>query len=339
MRKILTKLFIVGSISLLYGQPAPFIPDTNTVGLWHLNEGSGLTAYDTSGNGLDGTLENGVSWTPNGMFGSCLQFNAEYQRVWVADTSILDIPTELTIEAWIKLDTTNDGGTIVNKWHTNTSNPKGQYRLGISSANKLFCYFGNDTSQFNLSSDTILIAFNEWKLVSAVFSNGQAGLFINGEQIAASPVPFDSLTMLEYPHDDLFIGDLWTDQWYPYSFDGEIDEVRISNCARYQIITDVEDHRDILPRKSILEQNYPNPFNPGTTIAFDLPLASHITLQIYDVLGREVKTLVDERKPAGRYTVQWDGTNHAGKPVTSGVYLYHLQAGQFEQTRKMLLVR
>ncbi len=102
-----------------------------------------------------------------------------------------------------------------------------------------------------------------------------------------------------------------------------------------------------LPTKYALYAAYPNPFNSSATITFDLPHASHVTLLVYDALGRKVTTLVEGRKSVGRYTVQWDGTNNAGQPVASGVYLYRLIAGDpstslgqgFLQSRKMLLIR
>ena len=88
-----------------------------------------------------------------------------------------------------------------------------------------------------------------------------------------------------------------------------------------------------------LHRNYPNPFNPRTTIAFDLPHASLITLQVYDVTGKKVRTLLSRQLPAGHHQVVWDGTNDAGQPVASGVYFYRLNAGNFSAVRKMLLVR
>ncbi len=83
-----------------------------------------------------------------------------------------------------------------------------------------------------------------------------------------------------------------------------------------------------------LDQNYPNPFNPRTMISYQLPTGSFVTLKIFDVLGREVTTLVNEWKDAGRYKVEWKGENQP-----SGVYLYRLQAGSFQETRKMILLR
>ncbi|MFQ3599125.1 MAG: T9SS type A sorting domain-containing protein [Chloroherpetonaceae bacterium] len=89
-----------------------------------------------------------------------------------------------------------------------------------------------------------------------------------------------------------------------------------------------------LPKQFALEQNYPNPFNPTTIINYQLPMASNVSLKIYDVLGKEVATLVNARQEAGTYNVNFNGSN-----LTSGVYFYRLQAGNFVQTRKMMLVK
>jgi mannose/cellobiose epimerase-like protein (N-acyl-D-glucosamine 2-epimerase family) len=90
----------------------------------------------------------------------------------------------------------------------------------------------------------------------------------------------------------------------------------------------------LVPKGFTLSQNYPNPFNPTTTIAYALPKASNVSLKIYDVLGREVATLVNERKAAGSYAVPF---NAAG--LSSGTYFYRLQAGEFSQTKKLMLVK
>jgi hypothetical protein len=89
-----------------------------------------------------------------------------------------------------------------------------------------------------------------------------------------------------------------------------------------------------LPTEYSLSQNYPNPFNPVTTIQFALPVSGHVVIKIYDMLGREVATLIDEDMPAGRHTVPWDASNDA-----SGVYFAHMLSGPFEQTRRMILIK
>lgn len=81
MIKLLISFLVLSCSSLVFSQPFQFDPDANTIGLWHFNEGVGDIAYDTSGNDLHGNLENGVSWAQEGMFGSCLMFSADYQRI------------------------------------------------------------------------------------------------------------------------------------------------------------------------------------------------------------------------------------------------------------------
>ncbi len=94
-----------------------------------------------------------------------------------------------------------------------------------------------------------------------------------------------------------------------------------------------------LPREFELGQNYPNPFNPTTTISISLPVQSDVSLTIYDLLGREVRSFVYERVPAGTHQVVWDGKNRHGVNAASGVYYYQLRAGTVVKTRSMVLVR
>ncbi len=94
-----------------------------------------------------------------------------------------------------------------------------------------------------------------------------------------------------------------------------------------------------LPKTYALSQNYPNPFNPETNIGYQLPVDSWVTLNIYNISGQLVRTLVDEKRKAGRYAVTWDGCDSFGKPVSSGIYLYRLQAGGFTQTKRMILIK
>lgn len=91
---------------------------------------------------------------------------------------------------------------------------------------------------------------------------------------------------------------------------------------------------DPLPKEFALGQNYPNPFNPVTTIRYQLPQSSHVTLKIYNIFGQVVATLVDGAEHAGFKSVEWNAGN-----IPSGVYLYHLQAGNFVETKKMILLR
>ncbi|MGH7456741.1 MAG: T9SS type A sorting domain-containing protein, partial [bacterium] len=100
------------------------------------------------------------------------------------------------------------------------------------------------------------------------------------------------------------------------------------------IVTSVKENITQTPSSFALEQNYPNPFNPSTTIAFSLPRAEHVTLKVFDLLGKEIGTLVDEKLAAGHYEVHW---NAGG--VESGTYFYQLRAGEFAATKKLILMK
>lgn len=95
----------------------------------------------------------------------------------------------------------------------------------------------------------------------------------------------------------------------------------------------------MIPKDYLLTQNYPNPFNPSTKIEFGLPNVTFVTLKIYNILGEEVITLVEKNMSAGTYRVTWDGSDKIGRKVSTGIYLYHIQAGDFVQTKRMLLIK
>jgi len=96
---------------------------------------------------------------------------------------------------------------------------------------------------------------------------------------------------------------------------------------------------DIKPERFSLHQNYPNPFNPSTTIAYDLPIASIVNITIYDMMGRKIKTLVNEYEAAGFKYSQWNGRNDKNESVSAGVYVYLLQTEKFMQNKKMIFLK
>lgn len=140
----------------------------------------------------------------------------------------------------------------------------------------------------------------------------------------------------------LFVSDLYGDGGKDIvsKGNGEILVLQTSNNPFTYIKNEIYEQ----PTAYLLGQNYPNPFNPETRINFQLPNPGKITIKIYDILGREVKTLVDDFYAAGQYTISWDGSNELGNSVASGVYFYRLQVStsnnkDFSEIKKMLMVR
>ena len=105
------------------------------------------------------------------------------------------------------------------------------------------------------------------------------------------------------------------------------------------VVTDIQNISSEIPTQFMLSQNYPNPFNPSTVISYtigtsQLAVSSFISLKVFDLLGREVSTLVNEKQNAGTYSVQFDGSN-----FSSGIYFYRLSSDNFTETKRMILLK
>jgi hypothetical protein len=110
-----------------------------------------------------------------------------------------------------------------------------------------------------------------------------------------------------------------------------LDDIKLTN---YCMATIGVSGNTELPKRFALEQNYPNPFNPNTNIKFQLPKKEFVTIKVFDVMGREVATLVNETKEAGYYSIEFNASN-----LASGMYIYKIEAGNFIDTKKMVLIK
>ncbi len=106
-----------------------------------------------------------------------------------------------------------------------------------------------------------------------------------------------------------------------------------------EIITSVNDFTELHPENFRLFQNFPNPFNPTTTISYNLPEDTEVNLKIYNLFGQEVRTLVNEAQSAGSKSVVWNGKDASGRIVSSGLYIYRLEAEKMVQNKKMLFLK
>ncbi len=141
-------------------------------------------------------------------------------------------------------------------------------------------------------------------------------------------VLFRDLELLQNQSHIHFIDENVTSGTYKY----RLKQIDFDGSFTYS--NEIEVEVDFTPKEFVLYQNYPNPFNPKTVISYQLPVNGNVTLKVYDVLGNEVATLVNEEKQAGVYEVEFDGSS-----LASGMYLYKLQAGTFVQLKKMILIK
>ena len=132
-------------------------------------------------------------------------------------------------------------------------------------------------------------------------------------------------------------GNVITNNIQLFTTTGEFDipEIIVANTDGQNVLVDF----DALPENYTLHQNFPNPFNPVTTIGYTLTSDSHVSLTVMDLMGKEVTTLINEVKPLGYHTIQWNGTNSSGNLVPSGIYVYQLKSNDGILNRKMVLMK
>ena len=153
---------------------------------------------------------------------------------------------------------------------------------------------------------------------------------------------FDGQMLLGSPIYDTGVHQMDSGQFGLYSFQQDVDGIAayFDNIVVNSLVSAVDDNSETgLPDGFSLKQNYPNPFNPETQISYQLATGGYISLNIYDLLGREIKTLVSEDQPSGNYTVSWNGKDESGNIVPSGIYLYTLNAGNIVESKKMILMK
>lgn len=208
---------------------------------------------------------------------------------------------------------------VVQNWDFITSQWKNflRYNYSYDGNNNItvFLYQSWDGAAWVNDSQT-LNTYNGFKLATVTDQYWDAGAWQNSNYNQYSYDANDNLTEILYQ------------QW-----NGSMYENYAKIVYTYITVTDAEDE-SINPSSFALLQNYPNPFNPATIISWEMPVSGFTTLKVYDVLGNEITTLVNEEKPAGRYEINFDANN-----LSSGVYYYRITTGNFTQTKKMILMR
>ncbi|MHB1048982.1 MAG: FlgD immunoglobulin-like domain containing protein [Bacteroidota bacterium] len=173
-----------------------------------------------------------------------------------------------------------------------------------------------------------------------------------GEVTTSTPgTPF-SLKLTKFDdipaHFKIFLLDIEKERAYDISesleFSGTFEKKQFKRNFKLlvgtnEFIVSRSDGIPIIPFDYALYQNFPNPFNPSTTVLYSLARSGAIRLEVFNLIGQKVKTLVHENLKIGRYSVEWDGTNDKGEPVASGVYYYRLKTSQFNAVKKMVLIK
>jgi len=176
-----------------------------------------------------------------------------------------------------------------------------------------------------------------------------ADYYLDGEQINCDlSMDCVDLTGIDFGPCDMALGTGWINDnceyisgcdWVADSVDYTVAFFNsMDDCIEACFLAS-NDEINQLPHAFNLYNNYPNPFNPVTTLRYDLPEDALVNITIYDIMGRIVRTLINSQQNAGFKSIQWNATNDAGSPLSAGLYLYKIQADNFVQTRKMVLLK
>jgi len=192
-------------------------------------------------------------------------------------------------------------------------------------------------------------SYPDAECVANYCGNCWADYYLYGELINCdSSIDCIDLTGIDFGLCDMVLGIGWVNDncVYVSGCDWVADSVdytdaffnSMDDCIETCVLVS-NDESNQLPTAFSLYNNYPNPFNPMTTIRYNLPDDALVNITIYDMMGRVVKTLINDQQTTGYRSLQWNATNDNGAPVSAGLYLYTIEAGQFRQTNKMVLLK
>jgi len=320
--------------------------ETGLIAYWPIDEGQGQLVFDHSNNGNDGLLGSSAGVDPNDP--------AWYETEWphVDPIPVVSSDFEINAEDW-SLDGDGEG-----PFHNATGGNPGGYIFCIDQVQSASWYFLapnkflgnisdaygqslifdlrqsfldnqiNSSDDISLTSDTLTLHFNlvhnpqtVWTRYSIPLKEGR--LWINAN--TGNPATQTEMQMVLSNLTELRI----RGEYRTGPDTGDLDNVML-----HGVTTSIDEQSNSIPEKFQLFQNYPNPFNPSTTIRYAVSDRQFVTLKIYDVLGNEIVVLVNEEKPSGNYEVEFNADE-----ITSGIYFYRLQAGDFIETKKMILIK
>lgn len=295
-------------------------------------------ANDVSGFNNNGTVSGAALITDRwGSAASAYSFDGVNDNIKVLSSSSLNFQNSVTINFWMKI------GEFYDREAYPLSHGNWENRLKISITNKhLRWTVKTNTETRDIDSETELIKNNLYN-VTVLYDGNDFEIYINGELDAFTSL----LGLIMTTPIDLMIGQVLPANTQ-YNFKGVLDDIRIYNYALpyssiqslYDFVTDVKDEQEVsLPKNFGLTQNYPNPFNGQTNIEFQISSQSSVKIQIFNILGQKIKTLIDEEKSPGYYTIIWDSKNDFGDSMNSGIYFIKFTAGKFTEAKKMTLLK
>ncbi len=263
-------------------------------------------------------------------------FDGSNDVINITNNQSLNFEEAISVNFWININSFFDR----EQYPISHGNWEDRWKVSITD-DRIRWTINTGTGIADLDSETILQT-NAWYNVTALYSGTDMEIYLNNELDA-----FQSWSSTLNQTDlDLTIASAVPGN-SEYNFRGVLDDIHIYDYALslneidklYDVITNVEEEKSYnLPTENQLYQNYPNPFNSETNIRYQINNESNVKLEIFDVLGQKIITLINENKTPGYYSVKWNGKNSRDAKINSGIYIIHLKTGNYTASRKMILL-
>lgn len=294
-------------------------------------------ANDESGYNNNGNVHGASLVTDRfGNINSAYQFDGNNDFIDVPNSPSLNFENSITVNFWLKV-----GEFFSREAYPLSHNSWERWKISVT--NKRIRWTVKTTAGIkDLDSETELVLNNLYN-VTVLYSGSDYEIYINGKLDAISTYSGSILpTNINFLIGQILPGNNQT------NFKGVLDDIRIYNYALsfqeirnlYDITTTVDEQwNSLIPDQNELFQNYPNPFNSSTIIFYQIKDAAPVNLEVYDILGNRIRSLVNEYKLAGYYSNYWDGKDNSGHQVPSGIYFYTLKTKNYNQTKKLVLLK
>lgn len=327
MKLATTVLVLLFTMGLVFAQD---IPTEGLVGYWKLDEGDGFIAVDSSQYGANGELFGSAIWC-EGYMGTGVEFDGIDSYVDMGPgEGQFELEDGLTLSVW------------VNQWALGS----GEHDPWLGKGDNAYCIKHQSTNQYEF-----FIYDGDWNSVHAPLDSAHlytwhhfAGTYDGFDiKMYIDGVPVDTLaheSFISPSEHSVSLG--WNSQNTDRFFQGQLDEAMIYSVPltdeQIKQLYDVKSgvmHQRTIANQFTLRQNYPNPFNPVTSISYTIPATLPVSLKVYNTLGEEVATLVDETQHIGTHYASFSAGD-----LPSGIYFYKLQAGDIlSEMKKMMLVK
>ncbi len=294
-------------------------------------------ANDETGNNNNGTVY-GARLTSDrfGNINSAYSFNGVNDYILVGNNDMLNFTEAISLNFWMKV------GQFYQREAYPISHGNWEKRWKVSiTQNRLRWTINTSTGIYDLDSESLLKKDSLYN-ITLTYSGSDVEIYLNGKLDA-----FGTWNgLINKTQLGLTIGQALPNN-SSYNFNGILDDIRIFNYALslsevkglFSNVTDVKEDKNYIPTKSKLLQNYPNPFNGSTQIEYSLNRASIVEIKVYDILGRYVTTLVNEKKGAGVYRVKWNAEDEYKRVQASGIYFVQMKTDNFIDTKKVVFLK